>query len=52
MLHEHVQLFLQTLALVFLLVRIPSIRPPKSMFKFITAEMATKSASEASVRKD
>ena len=52
MLHAHVQSFLQTLALMFLLVRIPSIRPPKSMFKFINAEMTPKSASEASVRKD
>jgi len=42
MLRAHVQSFLQTSNLMFLLVRVPSFRYPKSMFILINAEMTPK----------
>ena len=39
MLHAHEQSFLKTLSLMFLLVKLTRLGPPKSMFMFINAEM-------------
>jgi len=40
--HAHAQSFFQELALVCLLVKLPSFRPSQSMFKFINAEITQK----------